>query len=111
MDFATFELNNRREQLSGSLLLLNELIEQLQKENETLEGWQKKQFDDRIKVINNFVQRVIDYDAAVKKYEQMNPNAGSVQWYRERIRVAQKYVEALGGDWSTVVWGKLSDYN
>ncbi len=110
MDYSTFKLNESRQKLSERLELVNELLQQLQDESAGLDGWAKKQFNDRLRVFDALINSVVEYDQSVCQYVNFHPNAGSVQWYKDRLAVARKYVISLGGDWGTVTWGKLSDY-
>ena len=111
MDYSTFKLQETRQKLIDVLNLTNELLDQLEQESAALDGWQKKQFNDRLRVLDSLIQIVIAYDAAAMQYVNFHPNTGSVNWYKERLEIARKYVKTLGGDWSTVTWGKLSDYH
>lgn len=99
-----------RHLMSEKMESTNFLLEQLKQEAEKLDGHDKIIFIQRIQVFEKFVNSVVHYDEIVHRYMQQNPDAGNLQYYRDKLAVARKYVGSLGGDWQTVEWGKLSDY-
>lgn len=111
MDYSSFKLQETRKKLADIVDLTHGLLQALEDESAALNGWQKKQFNDRLRILDSLVLTIVEYDDAVQQYVNFHPNAGSVEWYKERLSVARKYVISLGGDWSTVTWGKLSDYH
>lgn len=110
MDYSSFKLTETRQKLIDRLDLVNALLDELETESAGLDGWAKKQFNDRLRVLDALIATIVEYDQAVCQYVNFHPNAGSVEWYKEKLAIARKYVHSLGGDWQTVTWGKLSDY-
>lgn len=103
----------KREVLSITINEVNSLLTELKKEFKTsqdngVEAYILLKVADRIKTIERLVSTVVDYDTRVQQYLNYYPENTPV--YKERLKVAQLYVEALGGDWNTVLWGKVSDY-
>lgn len=90
--------------------LYNNLLDELQNEAQNLDGWAKQKFNERFAVLTKFTEVVIHYDDQVQQYVQFHPESHNVAYYKDKLEVARRYIEANGLDWSTVTWGKISDY-
>lgn len=89
--------------------LLDELHEELAKSKENgVEAYRLKKSIDRVKQIEQLRDEIVEYDTKVIQYVNYYPEA--TPYYKEKLEIARRYVRSLGGDWSTVTWGKLSDY-
>lgn len=89
---------------------VNNLLEQLEKESKYLAADQQIIFKERLTILDNLINIIVYYDNVANEYVRMHPEAYNVQRLNEQLKLAQKYVNRLGGDWSIVTWGKLSDY-
>lgn len=106
-------INASRQVLATKVELVNDLLEELETELATaqkngVEPYVIAKFKKRLKILEELINTIVIYDSYVQKYLQFNPEETS--YIKERLEIARKYVQALGGDWSTVVWGKRSDY-
>lgn len=113
MSYAKENVFFKRQQLAATVETANELLQTIKTENlnnTELSNEDKKLFNDRLKVFNELITAIVNYDIAVKNFEHENQNNGNAEYYRQQLQVARKYVNYLGGDWQTVVWGKISDY-
>jgi hypothetical protein len=110
MNATTFNLSQARELLANVVELYDGLLDELENESQNLDGWAKQKFDQRFAVLVKMVDVVIHYDQQVQKYVHFHPDSHNVQYYKEKLDIARRYILANGLDWSTVTWGKLSDY-
>lgn len=110
MNASEFNLLQTRELLSNVIEVYDNLLDELENESKNLDGWAKKKFDERFEVLVKMGKVAIDYDLQVQKYVRFHPDGHNVKYYRDQLQVAKLYIEANGLDWSTVVWGKISDY-
>ncbi len=113
MSYYRDQLYAKRGALSACVDIVNELTEQLRSEVEKaeangVEAYRLYKSKERIQHIETLVHVLVSYDDIVLKYIETHPN--DVTYYKEKLEVAQRYVRALGGDWSTVIWGRKSDY-
>lgn len=111
MNALTFNLSESRRRLVQIVEDYNNLLDELDAESVNLDGWAKKQFDKRMWVLEKLLNTVIEYDVDVMKYIHIHPDSQNVQYYKEKLEVARRYIIANGLDWSNVTWGKVSDYN
>jgi uncharacterized membrane protein len=102
--------NASRNVLSKRVDNVNDLLETLENEAKSLSSDQQEQFANRLKILDDLIDIVIYHDRIVNEYIRMNPDFYNVQQLHEQLKLAQKYVNKLGGNWSIVTWGKLSDY-
>lgn len=103
----------KRQRLADAVELVNNLLEELESEIEKakengVEAYRLKKSVDRVKLISTLRDEIVDYDTKVLQYVNYYPEA--TPYYKEKLEIARRYVKSLGGDWSTVTWGKLSDY-
>lgn len=113
MSAAKDNLLMKREVLSAAVVTIGDLLTELHQELETsknngVEAYVLRKFIDRVRQIELLRNTVIQYDAHVMQYLNYYPENTPV--YKERLEVARLYIEAIGGDWNTVLWGKKSDY-
>lgn len=99
---------NARQLLAKSMSIYNDLLDQLEAEGENLNSYDKEKFLKRLAVLDDFCTIVLHYDDIVQKHVRIDPNNDKRN--QEHLKIAKKYIERLGGDWSNVIWGKLSDY-
>jgi hypothetical protein len=99
-----------RDILSDQVDKVNILLEQLENEAKYYTADQQKIFNERLLILDNLVNIIVYYDQIAVDYVRSHPEAHNVSKLHEQLKIAQKYVNRLGGDWSTVTWGKLSDY-
>jgi hypothetical protein len=88
----------------------NLLLEQLEAESKNLSEDQQFIFKQRLSILDNLINIIVYYDGVANEYVRYHPGAYNIQKLNEQLKIAQKYVNRLGGDWSVVTWGKLSDY-
>lgn len=105
-----YDLIHAREVLSNTIDLYNDLLNELLTENAELDGWLKTKFDKRFKILDGLLNSIIAYDAAVQQYVAYHPESHNVQYYKDKLEIARRYITAKGLDWSNVTWGKISDY-
>jgi ATP-dependent protease HslVU (ClpYQ) peptidase subunit len=102
-----------REHLALSVADTLELLEELENELQQaqankVEPYVLLKFQKRLNRLDRLIQLLLTYDRQVQQYLKFNPeNRGDLV---ERLEIARHYVASIGGDWSTVVWGKRSDY-
>jgi hypothetical protein len=107
----TFNLSQAREMLGVVTQLYNNLLDELQTEAQNLDGWAKQKFTERFAILTKLMDAIIFYDDQVQQYVRFHPDSHNVAYYKDKLEVARKYIEANGLDWSTVTWGKISDYS
>jgi hypothetical protein len=113
MSYYKDKIIEERQRLASAVDLVNDLIEELNSDLDKavangVEAYRLKKSKERIAQIEQLVTTLVNYDAMVVKYIQFNPEG--TPYYKERLAIAQRYVTSLGGDWSTVLWGKVTDY-
>ena len=102
-----------REHLALAVADVMELLEELELElsqakANKVEPYVLTKFQNRLNRLDRLIQLLLTYDKQVQLYLRFNPeNRGDLV---ARLEVARHYVNSLGGDWSTVVWGAGSDY-
>ena len=101
-------LNEARLLLAKTMDAYNSLLDQLETESENLNAYDKEKFSKRLAILDDFCTIVLHYDDIVQQNIRVNP--GNDKRNQEQLKIAKKYIERLGGDWSNVIWGKLSDY-
>jgi hypothetical protein len=102
------EILKARQLLSKTMGVYNDLLDQLETESENLNAYDKEKFSKRLAILDDFCTIVLHYDEIVQQNIRVNP--GNDKRNQEQLKIAKKYIERLGGDWSVVIWGKLSDY-
>jgi hypothetical protein len=102
------EIIKARVLLSKTMEIYNDLLDQLEIESAQLNAYDKEKFSKRLAVLDDFCTIVLHYDDIVQKNLRIDP--GNDKRNQEQLKIAKKYIERLGGDWSNVIWGKLSDY-
>lgn len=113
MSYETENVFMRRQQLAGALTEFSNLLQTIKAEtlnNTELTDTEKRIFYDRLKIFTELSNAICNYDIAVKLLEHKIKQSGDAEYYRQQLEVARRYVRTLGGDWQTVVWGKISDY-
>ena len=110
MNATTFNLQSSRQQLANVVELYAALLDELHEESANLEGWAKQKFDKRFAILDKLLDSILHYDQQVQQYVQFHPDSHNVAYYKEKLDIARRYILANGLDWSTVTWGKLSDY-
>lgn len=103
-------LTQARQLLANTMDVYNNLLNQLEKESENLNAYDKEKFLKRLAVLDQFAEVVLYYDNIVQQHIRLNLNLNDTKRLQDQLKIAQKYVQRLGGDWSIVTWGKLSDY-
>jgi hypothetical protein len=104
------QYNASRQALSKRLDKVTNLLEELEKESASMTPDQQETFNARIKVLDDLVDMIIYHDRFVNDYVRTHPDTHNVDQLHNQIKIAQKYINRLGGDWSIVTWGKLADY-
>ena len=102
------EILQARQLLSKTMGVYNDLLDQLESESENLNAYDKEKFLNRLAVLDDFCTIVLHYDEIVQQHLRVDPNKDKQN--QEQLKIAKKYIQRLGGDWSNVIWGKLSDY-
>lgn len=110
MSESEFNLIRCRELLAERIARYDDLLEVLIEESAQMPDWAKRKFNERMLILRELRNAVIAYDGYAQQYVKFHPAGGSVRWYRERLDIARLYVESLGGNWDTVIWGIKSDY-
>jgi hypothetical protein len=111
MDESSFMAVKYRHELNVRLAMLDDLLFELIEESGNMPDWAKKKFNERLRIIRSVVDAVEQYDVAMQRYIEYHPIPANVDSLKQRLRVAQRYVEALGGDWSTVTWLNPTDFH
>jgi hypothetical protein len=114
MDSSHHNLLSQRERLATIIDANSSLIEQMKIElkqaiNRDVDRDSLMTFTNRIKHLEKLQETIIEFDSRVMQYVNYFPENTPI--YKDRLAVAKKYVEYLGGDWNTVLWGKQSDYS
>jgi hypothetical protein len=86
------------------------LLEELDRESKQLNAYDLKKFNDRMETLDRFGNTVIYYDDIMTDYIDKMPQPHEINKLRDRLKIAQRYIQRLGGDWNNVLWGKLSDF-
>jgi hypothetical protein len=102
------EILKARQLLSKTMGVYNDLLDQLEIEAANLNAYDQEKFSKRLAILDDFCTIVLHYDEIVQQNIRVNP--GNDKRNQEQLKIAKKYIERLGGDWSNVIWGKLSDY-
>lgn len=110
MNSTTYNLQQDRRLLADALEVYNGLLDELEAESANLEGWAKTKFEQRFAVLDKLVNIIVQYDNSVQQYIRFHPDGQNVQYYKDKLDIARRYIIANGLDWSTVTWGKKSDY-
>lgn len=113
MSYYRDKIVEQRTKLASAVDLVNDLLDELNADLDRasangVEPYRLKKSKERIAQIEQLVSVLVDYDGLVVKYIQFNPEG--TPYYKERLEIARRYVHSLGGDWSTVLWGKKTDY-
>lgn len=103
------EIMQARQLLSKTMAIYNDLLDQLETESTQLNAYDKEKFSKRLAVLDDFCTIVLHYDQIVQQHIRVQ-NVNDTKRLQDQLKIAQKYVQKLGGDWSIVTWGKLSDY-
>jgi hypothetical protein len=104
------EIIKARVLLSKTMGVYNNLLDQLESESENLNAYDKEKFSKRLAILDDFCTVVLHYDEIVQQHIRVDANVNDTKRLQDQLKIAQKYVQRLGGDWSIVTWGKLSDY-
>ena len=104
------KFRSTRDILADQVDKVNTLLEQLENEAKHYTADQQQIFNQRLLILDNLVSIIVYYDQIATEYVRTHPEAHNVNKLNEQLKIAQKYVNRLGGDWSVVTWGKLSDY-
>ena len=99
-----------RDLLADQVDKVNILLEQLENEAKNYTPDQQQIFNQRLLILDNLVSIIVYYDQISSEYVRTHPESHNVSKLYEQLKIAQKYVNRLGGDWSVVTWGKLADY-
>lgn len=110
MNASRFDLQRRTEHLGESMGKLCDLLDTMEEESSQLSAYDQKLFKERLSIIDKFVDDCVEYHKSVQLYIRTHPESHNVAHLREQLEIAKKYVRELGGDVSTIVWGRLSDY-
>lgn len=111
MNASEFNLQQKRNDLVNALTDFEKLKNDLLNESSQLESdYAKKIFNERFEILVQIANVIIQYDACVMTYVMNHPDGHNVKYYRDQLEVAKRYIKANGLNWSTVVWGKISDY-
>jgi len=111
MNATSFNLHQTRNKLADVLENFESLLNDLLVESENLTGdYAIKIFQQRFAILSAMVDAMVEYDRCVIQYIQFHPDSHNVKYYKDKLEVAKKYIQANGLDWSTVTWGKISDY-
>jgi hypothetical protein len=57
-----------------------------------------------------FVDEVGELMISLVKYRALNPYGSENQRLRDELWRAKKYIQSLGGDWTTILWTTKADY-
>jgi hypothetical protein len=110
MNYYRFDLQQKTKKVADSLEKLCHLLDQMEEESIQLSAYDQKLFRQRLTIIDNFVDDVIEHHKSVQQYIRLHPCTHNVNHIREQLEIAKNYVRQLGGDVSTITWGRLSDY-
>jgi hypothetical protein len=104
------ELQQSRQLLQNAIDAANALLDQLEDENKGREGYVKQIADSRIAIFDQLINAIVNFDSKVVRYQNFNPPGNGYQYYKEKLQIARKYIHQLGGDFNSVLWGKITDY-
>lgn len=110
MSDTSYNLQRTRLILSKALEATNNLLDELEAESENLSSYDKKKFEARLMIFDNLVDSILAYDSVTQYYVRYHPAANNTKHLLDQLQIARQYINRLGGDWSIVTWGKLSDY-
>jgi hypothetical protein len=102
------EILQARKLLAKTMDVYNNLLDQLETESQNLNTIDKQKFKQDLAILDDFCTIVLHYDEIVQQHLRVDPNNDKRN--QEQLKIAKKYIQHLGGDWSNVIWGKLSDY-
>ena len=107
---ARYQIDNARKLLGIQINKMTSLLDTLEAESANMNDYHKKIFAARLQVLDDMVDLAVYYDEVVVKYIRFHPAGHNTQHLEDQLKVARNYINRLGGDWSVVQWGKLSDY-
>ena len=111
MTKSEIELTQAANKLYKKAAFYKDLLNDLQLESANITSNEAKQkFDRRFKILMDMYNSIVEYDGAVKDYIVHHPQEYSVKYYRDKLAIAKKYIEANNLCWTAVLWGKISDY-
>ena len=105
-----YAIDNARKLLADQINKMTSLLDTLEEESANMSDYHKKIFASRLRILDDMIDIAVYYDEAVFKYVRFHPAGHNTKHLEDQLKVARKYIERTGGDWSVVQWGKLSDY-
>ena len=105
-----YQLDNARKILTDQIKKMSNLLDVLESEAANLKGYEKDKFSKRLQILDDTIDVAVFYDEVVFKYVRYHPEGHNTQFLEDQLKIARQYINRLGGDWSIVQWGKLSDY-
>jgi len=110
MNKSFFDLQQSRSDLAEKLALFNAECENILDDIRKLPEWEQKPNLARLQVLEDLAEAIVDYDSKAQTYVRFHPEHNNTQYLQDQLWRCKRYIHSLGGDWSTIVWGKNSDY-
>lgn len=105
-----YQIDNARKLLGEQLDKMSSLLDELENEATNMSDAQQKIFASRLRILDDMIDIAVYYDEVLVKYVRFHPEGHNTQHLEDQLKIARKYVERIGGDWSIIQWGKLADY-
>lgn len=105
-----FDLQQSRTALAQAVLLFNAECEAILQDIQKLPEWERAENIARLEILESLVEHICDYDSKAQMYVRFHPESHNTQHLQDQLWRCKRYIQSLGGDWSTIIWGKNSDY-
>ena len=106
----SYSIDNARKLMANHLNKMVTLLDKLEEESVDMNEYHKEIFLKRLQVFDDMIDIAVYYDEVVFKYVRFHPSGHNTQHMEDQLKIARNYIARLGGDWSIVQYGKLSDY-
>ena len=110
MNKSFFDLQQSRTNLANKLEVFNAETECILDDIQKLPEWERNENLVRLQTLEALAEAIVDYDSKVQTYVRFHPEQNNTQYLQDQLWRCKRYIQSLGGDWSTIVWGKNSDY-
>jgi hypothetical protein len=110
MSYSKEKYDRSRNALAVTIDKVNNLLNELELESAQYSKDDQEAFLKRLSIIDDLINVIVYYDGLASNLIRSSTTSQSVDKLQNQLKIAQNYVRHLGGDWSIVTWGRLSDY-
>lgn len=105
-----FNLQSARQKLIEKIALVNIDLDDMEAGIRQLPKSEQATHWDTLNRLDEMMAAIAAYDIAAQNYVRYHPAMSNTHSMERQLAKARRYVASLGGDWNTVLWGKLSDW-